>query len=172
MVVLAALEGERREIVVVGAVYFALHLASVYASRRSHDVSEHAGGEEEGSRLLWKVALLLYVGLIPLLFLEWYYVAIAGFLSLYLLQNLWRPIQVTRFDAFGTEERGATVLSIESQAKALATMIVAPVLGLAVDSLESQGIGGEFWPVAALGAAAALGVLLATRRGGVAAHAA
>ena len=51
-----------------------------------------------------------------------------------------------RFDAGETE--GATVLSIESQARAISTMVVAPVFGMAVDFVRANGPGAEFWPVA------------------------
>ena len=40
------------------------------------------------------------------------------------------------------------------------TMIVAPVLGVAVDFVRGQGLGGEFWPVAAVAAVVALFILI------------
>ena len=74
---------------------------------------------------------------------------ITGFLALYILQNLWRPVLISRFDAHSSEARGATVLSIESQAKSAATMVFAPLMGAAVDFVKSRQIGvSEFWPVA------------------------
>ena len=164
--VFVAMEETRRTAIVVGVVYLVLHLGSAYASRHSHEVAGRAGGEERGSSVLWKVSFLLYLLLIPLLLFELYYGAIALFVALYLIQNLWRPLLISRFDAFSTEQQQATVLSIESQAKATSTMIVAPLLGLAVDRLESLGGGGGFWPVGAIGAVAALFVLLSARRQG------
>ena len=52
------------------------------------------------------------------------------------------------------------MLSIESQAKSVSTMIIAPILGVAVDFAQGQSLGGEFWPVAALAAVVALLILL------------
>jgi len=150
----------RRSAVMIGVVYVILYLISAYASRNSHRLSRYAGGEERGSSLLWKVILILYIGLIPLLFFEYYYIAVIGFILLSLIQNLWRPILVSRFDAYATEEKGATVLSIESQAKSVSTMIIAPILGFAVDFVRGQSMGGEFWPVAAIAAVIALLILL------------
>ena len=159
-----AWEETRRTAVIVGIVYFVLYLASAYASRKSHKVSEYAGGEENGTRFLWKIAFLSYLVLIPLLLWEWYYAAIAAFLALYLIQNFWRPIQISRFDAFATETQGATVLSIESQAKAASTMVIAPLLGVTVDFVRANNLGGEFWPVGAIAASVALLLLVATTK--------
>jgi len=100
-----------------------------------------------------------------LLFYEHYYLAIAGFVVLALAQNVWRPIQVSRFDEFAGEQEGATILSIESQSRSLCTMLVAPVLGASVDLARAQSAGGEFWPVAAIAAAIAVTMLLAHGRG-------
>jgi len=150
----------RRSAIMIGVVYVILYLASAYASRSSHRLTSYAGGEEKGSRLLWKVTFAIYVTLIPLLFFGYYYIAVIGFITLALLQNFWRPILISRFDAFASETQGATVLSIESQAKSVSTMIIAPVLGVAVDFVRGQSLGGDFWPVATLAAAVALFILL------------
>ncbi len=154
----------RRNALLVGAVYLVLFLASAYASRKSHRITACCGGEEPGSRFLWKTVLVIYAVLGLLLFFEFHAPAVAGFLGLYLIQNFWRPILISRFDAFATETQGATVLSIESQAKSVATMIVAPVLGMAVDFVKLHGIGGAFWPVGIAGAVVAGSILAAFRR--------
>lgn len=155
------LSDTRRSAIMIGIVFVVLYLLSAYASRSSHRLASYAGGEERGSRLLWKVVSVLYLALIPLLVFEYYYAAIIGFIALSLIQNLWRPILISRFDAFASETQGATILSIESQAKSIATMIVAPVFGVAVDFIRSQGEGwgGEFWPIAVIAAVISLIIL-------------
>jgi MFS family permease len=155
----------RRSAVMIGIVYVILYLASAYASRSSHRLADYVGGEERYSRLLWKVVFVIYVALIPLLFFGYYYVAVIGFITLALLQNFWRPVLISRFDAFASETQGATVLSIESQAKSVSTMVVAPILGAAVDFVQGRGVGGEFWPVAAIAAVVALVMLLTPLKG-------
>jgi hypothetical protein len=158
--IMLGLAETQRSAIVVGVVYFVLYLASSYASRRSHVMADRAGGEEAGSRFLWMVVLVSYVVLVPVLFFEHYYVAIIGFIVLYIIQNFWRPVLISRFDTFATETHGATVLSVESQAKAVSTMIVAPILGLAVDTVVSHGPGGSYWPVGALAAIISLCILV------------
>jgi MFS family permease len=153
------LGGDRRSAIPIGIVYVILYLASAYGSRSSHRLANYAGGEEGGSRLLWMVVSIIYVALIPLLFFEYYYVAVVGFIALSVIQNFWRPILISRFDAYASETQGATVLSIESQAKSVSTMIIAPILGVMVDFARGQSLGGEFWPVAAVAAVIALVIL-------------
>jgi len=155
----------RRSAVMIGVVYVILYLVSAYASRSSHRLANYAGGEERCGRLLWKVVFAIYVALIPLLFFGYYYIAVIGFIALALLQNFWRPVLISRFDAFASETQGATVLSIESQAKSVSTMVVAPILGVAVDFVQSQSLGGEFWPVATIAAIVALVILLTPLKG-------
>lgn len=158
------MEDTRRSAIIIGIVYFTLHLLSAWASRKSHRITQRAGGEEQGAVRIWKGALVLYLLLTLILYLEWYYLAIIGFMLLYIMQNLWRPILISRFDAYTTETRGATVLSIESQAKSASTTLVAPILGITVDFVTTHGFGGGFWPVATAGALVALGILATNRR--------
>ncbi|MEN8007008.1 MAG: MFS transporter [Candidatus Krumholzibacteriota bacterium] len=157
---LVALETESRTALLIGAVYFVVNLVSAFGSRRSHRVVEKYGGEEPGVLVVWRLSFLAYLVLIPLLYLGWEMVAVGAFLLLFLLQNLFRPMQISRFDAYSDETRGATVLSVESQAKTLATMVIAPVLGAAVDGLGAGG-AAAFWPVGLFGVLLA-GVMLLT----------
>lgn len=155
----------RRSAIMIGGVYVVLYLISAYASRYSYRITDRAGGEEEGSRFLWKTVFVLYVSLIPLLYFGYYYLAVTGFVLLALIQNLWQPVQVSRFEAFACETKGATILSVNSQATAVATMIVAPVLGAAVDLVRGQDIGKDFWPVAVIAASITFIILLLPRQG-------
>ncbi len=78
------------------------------------------------------------------------------FVLLHVLQNLWRPVLISRFDSHSDERQGATVLSIESQSRRAATMLLAPALGFAVDLVRANQWGGEFWPVGLVGTAMAI----------------
>jgi len=155
----------RRSALLIGLVYVALYLGSAYASRNAHRVATRAGGEEMGSRLLWKIVFATYVILVPLLYFGLYQAAVVAFVLLSMTQNLWQPVLVSRFDAYASETEGATVLSIESQARAVATMVAAPLLGVAVDFVRANGPGAEFWPVALIAAAIAALMLLTPLKG-------
>jgi MFS family permease len=155
----------RRSALLIGLVYVVLYLGSAYASRNAHRVASRAGGEEMGSRLLWKVVFATYAILVPLLYFGLYQAAVVAFVLLSMTQNLWQPVLVSRFDAYASETEGATVLSIESQARAVSTMVAAPLLGVAVDFVRANGPGAEFWPVALIAAAIAALMLLTPPKG-------
>jgi MFS family permease len=160
-----AVDAARRAALLVGPAYLLLHLLSAWASRRAHDLVDRAGGEEQAARVSWGLATALYAGLLAALLLGWHAVAIGAFLLLHVVQNLWRPVLISRFDSWGSERWGATVLSIENQAKSLATMLLAPALGLAVDAVSAGGTEQTLWPVGLLGLVLALGFLVWGRRG-------
>ena len=160
--VLVALEAESRTAVLVGATYFVANLVSALGSRRSHRLAGRFKGEDGGIRFVWRLSFLAYLALVPLLYWGHQAAAIIGFLVLFFLQNLFRPMQISRFDAYSDETRGATVLSVESQAKTAATMVIAPLLGVAVDLVGSGG-APAFWPVGVLGMLFA-GVMLLTAK--------
>lgn len=152
--VLLVVSDMRRTAVLVGVVYFVLHILSSVAARQAHRVVDVAGGEEAAADVLWGVDWALFAGLLASLLLGWHAPAIAAFVLLVVVQNLWRPALVSRINTHSTPEMGATVLSIEAQAKSLGTMAIAPTVGWAVDAT------GSFWPVAAVGLAAATAALL------------
>ncbi len=159
-----ALSEEQQSVVLIGPVYFVLFLLSAWASRKAHVFVDRTGHEDTAARLLWALSLAVLSGLLAAMFFGVYWAMIVAYVALYMLQNVWRPVLISRFDTHGDEERGATILSIESQAKSSATMVAAPLLGFAVDTAKSNAVGAtEFWPVAALGALLALLFLITSR---------
>ena len=141
---------------VVGAVYFVVYLGESLASRRAHRLCTRCGTEERAARTLWAADLALFALLAAALALGWGPLAVGCFVLLWMLQNFWRPIAVTRVDNETDASMGATMLSIESQARALGAMILAPLLGLGVDKLAVRGGPPAFWIVGVAGAAIAL----------------
>ena len=136
----------------IGPLYLVLHLLAGTASRQAHRVVASAGEEDRAARFLWVVDGLLFAGLAAAAFWCIEAALIIALIALDTLHNIWRPVQLGRLDSAGTEAQGATLLSIESQARRLTTVIAAPLLGLAVDAVRVGGIGGPFWPVGLLGA--------------------
>jgi len=165
-VVTAEMSDIQRTTLLIGPVYFLLHLLGAAASRQAHRVRDRAGGEERAARLLWGVNAVVFVGLAAVAFYEVSVALIAAFVLLDVFHNLWRPVQLGRFDTHGSEAQGATILSIESQARHATTMVAAPLLGLAVDLIRTRSFGGAFWPVGALGAVVALGFFLTALKTG------
>jgi len=164
--ILVAYEQQKRAALLVGVVYFVLHLFSSAASLQSYRVAQRFGGEERGARNLWWLNLLLFAFLCLGIWLGWHPVVIVGFVALAVVQNLWRPIQIGRIGDRTESASTATVLSIESQLKSGFVALAAPLLGFLVDSVAQVAPHApalRFLPVGALGVAAALIVLVATR---------
>ncbi|MCK5036660.1 MAG: MFS transporter [Candidatus Sabulitectum sp.] len=154
---LAGLQGDRGSAALAGGVYFVLAVLGIFGSRFSHRLVTLSGGERGSATVLWWVDLFCYAALVPMLYAGWYTGAVIVFVILELIQNLWRPMQVSRFDHVSPGNRRATVLSIESQAKSFSAMIYAPLLGLAVDTFG-------LWTLGISGAAVALIVITARNR--------
>ncbi len=157
---------ERRSALLIGVTYFFLFVLASVASRQSHRLVDWRGGEEPAARGLWWALFGTFAVLLPLFYLDLHAAIIVGFLFLAVLRNLWRPILVARFDGQSEPEIGATLLSVESQAKSLATMVLAPLVGFAID-FANRGISPgarSYWPVAAVGLLAAALILATGRR--------
>jgi MFS family permease len=153
----------QRTTLLIGPVYVVLHLASSAASRRAHRVVSAAGGEEPAARRIWLLSGVLFTVLALSQLIGFTTASVVVFVLLHILQSIWRPILISRFDAHSSDTHAATTLSIESQAQRLAAIIIAPLLGLIIDTTAGGGLsdwsGGPLWPIGVLGmliAAAAL----------------
>lgn len=155
---LLALGDDRRGILLIGAVYCCLHLGSAWSSRQAHRLSARLGGDDGASLAMWWILVAVYLAMLPCLALGWHLPVIGLFFVLYLLQSAWRPLIISRFDAYSPESHGTSVLSVESQSQTFAKMLLAPLLGWLVDLASGAG-DGRFWPLAATGLA--ISVLLA-----------
>jgi len=148
---LADLDTDRRTAILVGCVFFVLHLGGGLASRKADAFARFFHGETRAARRLWLGMAGIFVPVAIALWYGLFWVAALGFVALALMQNLWRPITITRVDNETDPSMGATMLSIESQTKAIGTMVLAPILGFGVDRLASTPGSPALWFVAAVG---------------------
>jgi len=148
----------QRTAVLVGAVGIVLFSLESAASRHADTLARRAGSPDAGARWLWWMNLACFAAIAGSLLLGpvALVATIAGFVALAVLQNFWRPIQVSRFMAHADPSQAATVLSIESQSKSLFAAAAAPLLGLAVDTMPDRY---KFLPVGALGLLVAVVVI-------------
>ncbi len=161
---------DQRGILLIGAVYFLIHLGSAWSGRTAHRLSSRFGGDDAASRVLWWGLAAIYLTMLPCLVWSWYWPVIALFFLLFLLQSAWRPLIISRFDAHAPESHGTSILSVESQAQTLAKMVFAPLIGLLIDQVAKagtwgSGLDGRFWPIAAVGALISVTLALTARRG-------
>ena len=162
--IMLAMREQRRVAVVVGVVYFALHLAGSIASRRADNFAKRAGGDELATRRLWLFDLLIFAMMAVGILAGLWALTIGAFVLLAVLQNLWRPILIGRIAGHADSAHTATVLSIESQAKSLFVLVTAPLLGWAVDLFTTHNQQYAFLPVAALGLVLSACMLLSGRQ--------
>ena len=154
-----ALTAQRRTAVLTALVYALLYLLSGAGARRAHRFAEGSGGAGGAARRLWVINALLFLGAGALIGAGWALGATVLLALVVVMQNLWRPIMLTRIDEASDGDSGAMVLSIDSQAGSLYVLIFAPLLGLAADA---YGLGAA----AVFGAVSAGGFALAGLRGG------
>lgn len=159
---LVGLQDVQRSAILVGLVYFALHLLSAAASRQAYRARDAAGGVEPATARIWSVTAITYAALAGALITPWAALAIAPFVLLAVLQNLWMPIYLERIDAAAERRAGATVLSVDAQARSLYVMLLAPAVGWAVDHAAASAGPPGLWPVAVVGLVASA-VALGTR---------
>ncbi len=131
--ILLYFSGEQRTAVIVGLVYFFLYLMTSMASRS-------AGKFAEGMRsLTYAINATYFLGATLLLVsgisaaLNIYYLAIASFLGLYVVQNLRRPMNVGYISENIPHRTMASGLSVESQMKTIIMAVMAPVIGHLAD---------------------------------------
>ena len=141
---------------IIGPVYAILFLLSAWASRNAQWLVDRTGSEAAAANRLWWWNLSIFALIGAAGWWELNILLASGLVTLYVLKNAWRPILISRIDVHSDPEEGATVLSIESQAQRLSTMILAPVIGYLVDLVRSNQFGGEFWPIGMVGAVIAL----------------
>ena len=151
-----------RMAVLVGVVYFILNQANSIAARLSHRAAAAAGSEQRLTRIIWAGVLFLYAVMGAGFLAETGAVAVTGFVLLYTVLNVWKPVLVSRFHSHAHQRSAATILSVANQSKSLSVVLIAPLLGRAVDFAAGASLTREalplhaLWPVALLGCAAAL----------------
>lgn len=120
--------------IVVGAVYFILHIASAKASKRAHIFQDRFKSEQSAIIVLiftgFALAFLSSCGI----YFRFFIIAIIAYIIYYIIQNLWRPILVAQYDDLAESSEQATILSIESQTKTVGITILAPAAGYLADS--------------------------------------
>ncbi len=143
---------EQKSVILIGPVYFCLFILSAIASRKSHKFSKWSGSENSATKYIWGYLLITMSILLPAIYYGLYSAIITGFIFIYILQNLWRPLLISRISSISAERQSATILSIESQSRSLATIILAPIIGGLVDLTKNNNIGKiEFLPIAIIG---------------------
>ena len=119
--------------VVVGVVYFILHILSAGASKRAHIFQDRFKSEQSAIIVLIFTGFFLAFISSAGIYLKFFIIAIIAYIIYYIIQNLWRPILVAQYDDLAESSEQATILSIESQTKTVGITVIAPVAGYLAD---------------------------------------
>ncbi len=132
------LEDEKRSSVLIGIVFFILHLVTSYASRKSGSFSERF----RHIAIPLNITLIMGFGLGFLSgFVYWlnlYLVSVVLFAGIYIVENLRKPIGVAYVSNTVDQRILASTLSLDSQVKSFSAAILAPIIGIFADYL---GVG-------------------------------
>lgn len=120
--------------IVVGIVYFILHIVSAEASKRAHIFKERFDSDKSAIRFMILAGFILTFTSSAGIYFKIFIAAITAYIIYYLIQNLWRPILVAQYDDLAESSEQATILSIESQAKTAGITLLAPVAGHLADT--------------------------------------
>ncbi len=136
--VFANLEDTRREAVIIGLVYFGIYFLTSLASRRAYLFSERFSSLSRAVNFTYLLGagLLILSGVTANL--QIILVAVLGFLGLYVINNIRRPINVGIISDQISSKVMASGLSTEAQFTTIFSAIIAPLLGFLVDSF---GVG-------------------------------
>lgn len=118
--------------IVLGMSYGLIYILSAFAARKAYILKNYTSS----INLLNTFYFLLAISLIALFFFiefKLYIVVILMYLVLYLLRDMRKPIFVDVCDDYMEKHQRATVLSVESQLRALMTVIIAPGVGFIAD---------------------------------------
>jgi MFS family permease len=154
-------------VIAAGVVYFVLGVVEAIASARAGTFSRRAGGDGPGVASLWFVHLACGIAMLVSLTLGIGSVAILAFVVVYgAARNLFRALQLARYDERCPPELAATVLSLESQSHALFVAVAAPLVGLVIDHTTATTHVGDpraLWPAVVLAVGGALVFVVARR---------
>lgn len=132
---------DRLSSLVIGGVYFIIYLLTSFASRNAGTI---AGKFENLSQALNKTLIFgLFVGVISGLLYSTGSVLLSVlsvllFISLFVIENIRRPVGVSYVADLFDKKILATTLSVESQVKGIFAAILAPIMGFLADKI---GIG-------------------------------
>jgi len=125
-------DGHMRETLLISFFYLAINLLGAFSSRWAHNLNRifPSANLPLNYLFLTQAVMLLGIGFFIELNLPAVFILL---LLLYIIKNLRRPLLLSYLTDFIEDEQRATMLSIESQLKSLAIIILAPALGLIAD---------------------------------------
>lgn len=137
------LDTEKRTPLMVGLVYVGIYLLTATASKKSSKLVKKSSAVNTSINLLFFLSALVIIWSGIFLLIGSPELAVVCFIVLFIFQNFRRPMEVDYLSNLIDRKAMASGLSVESQIKSLITAVLAPLVGVTIDSfgLPSAFIG-------------------------------
>ncbi len=152
---LLSLQDERRVAIFAGAIFFAIHLGTSFASANAGNVRDRAPSLSKAINGVYLAGAGLLAAAGATAWGGWAAGAIVAYLLLYAAQNVRRPMVIGYVSEQIDARLMATGLSIKTQLRTLLVAILAPIVGLLADRfgvgpaiLISGGLALAAYPIA------------------------
>ncbi len=131
------LEGKLGEVdgiaIVLGLLYTIFYLISSISSKNSYRAEKWFKSPKRAIDVLWDIFGIVLICEAIFIFTQSLSLIMIGFLLVYILENMRRPLLVGYLGGIAEKDQRATVLSVESEIKSLLKMVFAPIFGLIAD---------------------------------------
>lgn len=146
--------------VILGIVYWFSFLVAAISAREAHRVVNSFPSEEQAARYVWSLNAAVYAILALALIADLAVLAVICFVALHGMQNVWKPLIVSRISSCTDQTIAATMLSTQAQLASLGKFVSGPLVGYAIDRTMNASVSGtaSFLPFPCLGFAATLGI--------------
>jgi hypothetical protein len=131
---LLAYNDQQRTAVIVGGVYFVIYMLTSYSSRKSGLFSSYFRSLDKPLNITLAIGLISGVACGLLYSIHLVYLSVVFFILIFLIENLRKPIGVSKLAGVTNLNYLATVLSAESQFHSLLTALLAPAIGFLADA--------------------------------------
>jgi MFS family permease len=124
---------QSRSALLIGVVYFVIYLITAASSRRAGHFNLLAGSESKGMNFTWItfIGIAAITGLLYHLEMQW--AAMITFIILFSVENLRRPICISRIASESGSAPLATIISTDSQLKSIFAALFSPLIGFLAD---------------------------------------
>ncbi|MGB3367241.1 MAG: MFS transporter [Acidaminobacteraceae bacterium] len=134
---LASFNQDEQSKIILGVMYFAFYMLSSQASKNIYRLTKKVSSDFLYS-LSFIINALICVFLVYFIKTSMIYAIMISFLFLYLLKDVRRPLFVEISSRYMKKSERATMLSIESQIRAILMIIMGPLFGYIADSYSLE----------------------------------
>ena len=130
VILFAALSAEENTVIYIGVIYAFIYLISSFASLNAHRFSNRFS-KDKVIGIMWLLSGVSF--LVLSMYTNNLFILVFVFLSIYVFLNIRKPIVIEKIGDATTDNKRASVLSVESQFTSLLIALFAPVLGFIAD---------------------------------------